>query len=118
MIRRVHNERGTFRDPSIPDSHHLVLMAETFPPLQPIPAGERAAVGAARNTMCEAFRERALTMMDTHGTMRRPSIEGIKSMLLIRDLLMGIISGQRDKIDEAMMSRECFRTSHKRTAIC
>jgi hypothetical protein len=67
--------------------------------------------------MCEALRERALTMMDTHGIMRRPSVEGIKSMLLIRDLLMGIISGQRDEVDEAMMTREWFERLQGSTAV-
>jgi hypothetical protein len=53
--------------------------------------------------MCRALLERARSLLDKHGIMRKPSIEGIQAMLLLQTMLnsfMDMGEPSRDSILE------------------
>jgi hypothetical protein len=45
-------------------------------------------------------------MLDTHGIMRKPSLEGLKSLLLLSNLMMGEIPRGGEEGQDAAMDRE------------
>jgi hypothetical protein len=73
--------------------------------MSPLP-NERAAVGRSRIPVCQALKDRALRLLDTHGIMRRPSLEGLKSLLLLSNLMMGEIPKGWEEGQDAEMDRE------------
>jgi len=73
--------------------------------MSPLPS-ERAAVGRSRIPVCQALKDRALRLLDTHGIMRKPSLEGLKSLLLLSNLIMGEIPKGLEEGQDAEMDRE------------
>jgi len=73
--------------------------------MSPLPS-ERAAVGRSRIPVCQALKDRALRLLDTHGIMRKPSLEGLKSLLLLSNLMMGEIPKGLEEGQDAEMDRE------------
>jgi hypothetical protein len=73
--------------------------------MSPLP-NERGAVGRSRIPVCQALKDRALRLLDTHGIMRRPSLEGLKSLLLLSNLMMGEIPKGWEEGQDAEMDRE------------
>lgn len=67
---------------------------------------ERAAVGRSRIPVCQALKDKALLLLDTNGIMRKPSLEGLKSLLLLSNLMMGEIPKGWEEGQDAEMDRE------------
>ncbi|KAH8077864.1 hypothetical protein HD553DRAFT_320516 [Filobasidium floriforme] len=78
--------------------------------MSPLP-NERAAVGRSRIPVCQALKDRALRLLDTHGIMRRPSLEGLKSLLLLSNLMMGEIPKGWEEGQDAEMDREMLKST-------
>lgn len=71
-----------------------------------IPKSQRETVGFARNSVCRSLMQRAIEMMDNAGLMRKPSLDGLKAMLLVQNLMLGSAAEEKGKTEEVYNERE------------
>lgn len=71
-----------------------------------IPKSQRENVGFARNAVCRSLMQRAIEMMDNAGLMRKPSVDGLKAMLLVQNLMLGSAAEEKGKTEEVYKERE------------